>query len=85
MAELGLQVQGATAPGPDGQPMAVLIFDYGYSAHKIVMSEEVADKLAEDLPAILREAAALTRRSRLGLIVPEPGPVNLPPPNGRAN
>jgi len=81
--EVSLQVQGLTVPGPGGAPVAALIFDYGISAHKILMEPEAADQLAESLPAILREAAAMARRARLGLILPGPGAVNLSPaPNG---
>jgi len=68
--------------------MVALIFDFGFSAHKIVMSDEVADALAPRIAAILQEAAAGTRRQRLGLIIPGQAPVNLPlpppTPNGRA-
>ena len=44
--EVSLQVQGLTVPGPSGAPVAALIFDYGISAHKILMEPEAADQLA---------------------------------------
>lgn len=74
-------IQTATAimQTPAG-PLVLLQVSTGTVQVQLMMSDEQAGELARTLPAMLTEAAAMVRRSKLGLIVPGNGHAT-PPPN----
>lgn len=69
-----VQVNGGVAAGPDGKAWATLHIQHGLIAFAVMVTPDMAVQLAEQIPAILTEAAAAARRANLGLILPgQPG------------
>jgi hypothetical protein len=66
----GVAVNGGIAPGPDGKAWTAINIQHGLVVFGLVITPDVALQLAEQIPAILLEAAAAARRANLGLILP---------------
>jgi len=74
--QIQLRFNAQPTPGPDGKAWVGIVFASGPLIADVRVPDEMADALADTIPAIIHEAAANARRANLGLIIPGNG--NIP-------
>jgi hypothetical protein len=72
-AVIPLHFNAHPTPGPDGKMWVGIVFASGNVIAEVRVGDELADAIADGIPAAIHEAAANARRANLGLIIPGNG------------